>query len=284
METVYRGITFRSRLEARWAVFYNVLGIAYQYDRERMHPDGIFYPSHFWLPEQRIWVCIKGSIEDGEVIDRSRFEAEAEILSLHMKGKDIYTFFGKLPVVENSVTLDYGDADNDSAHCVFSFPPAEAADTGVDGGFDHFYHWCECPKCGSLDVQHGGRAARNRCDCVPGDKGHNCGSPRLAAAYEVARQAKVENNELLPTPLGYVYMDKAGPFYKIGRTKHLERRPKEIRLALPYPIEKIHVISTLNDVAVERYWHKRFADKRTNGEWFLLTDDDVIEFRSKIWM
>lgn len=107
METTYNGITFRSRLEARWAVFYDVLGIPYQYVRERMHPDGIFYPSHFSLPEQNLWIAIKGSTEDGEVIDSVRFQQEAEVLSAHMDGEDVYTFYGQLPIVEDAISLDY---------------------------------------------------------------------------------------------------------------------------------------------------------------------------------
>jgi hypothetical protein len=32
--TRYNGITFRSRLEARWAVFWDVLGVRYFYEYE----------------------------------------------------------------------------------------------------------------------------------------------------------------------------------------------------------------------------------------------------------
>ena len=34
IETHYDGHRFRSRLEARWAVFFNTLGIKYQYEVE----------------------------------------------------------------------------------------------------------------------------------------------------------------------------------------------------------------------------------------------------------
>lgn len=33
-ETEYNGYRFRSRLEARWAVFFDVLGIKYEYEPE----------------------------------------------------------------------------------------------------------------------------------------------------------------------------------------------------------------------------------------------------------
>jgi hypothetical protein len=34
IETLYRGYRFRSRLEARWAVFFDVAGIPWQYEVE----------------------------------------------------------------------------------------------------------------------------------------------------------------------------------------------------------------------------------------------------------
>jgi len=34
IETVYNGYKFRSRLEARWAVFFDALGIEYEYEKE----------------------------------------------------------------------------------------------------------------------------------------------------------------------------------------------------------------------------------------------------------
>lgn len=85
-----------------------------------------------------------------------------------------------------------------------------------------------------------------------------------------------EPNETPSGSLGVVYLLKAGPFYKIGKAIDFERRLGQIKLQLPYPVEVIHTIKTDDISGIEHYWHKRFVDKRTNGEWFVLTDSDVV--------
>ncbi len=51
IETVYRGYRFRSRLEARWAVFFDALGVKWEYEPEGYHlSDGSMYLPDFWLP------------------------------------------------------------------------------------------------------------------------------------------------------------------------------------------------------------------------------------------
>lgn len=51
IETVYNGYRFRSRLEARWAVFFDTLGIEYQYEVEGFDlGEAGWYLPDFWLP------------------------------------------------------------------------------------------------------------------------------------------------------------------------------------------------------------------------------------------
>lgn len=50
IETHYKGYRFRSRLEARWAVFFDTIGIEYQYEPEGYVVDGIPYLPDFWVP------------------------------------------------------------------------------------------------------------------------------------------------------------------------------------------------------------------------------------------
>lgn len=59
IETVYNGYRFRSRLEARWAVFFDALGVRYEYEPEGYDIDGTWYLPDFWLPDWRAWVEIK---------------------------------------------------------------------------------------------------------------------------------------------------------------------------------------------------------------------------------
>jgi hypothetical protein len=50
IETKYNGHLFRSRLEARWAVWLDSLGIKYSYELQGFDLDGDAYLPDFWLP------------------------------------------------------------------------------------------------------------------------------------------------------------------------------------------------------------------------------------------
>lgn len=60
IETVYNGYRFRSRLEARWAVFFDSLGISYEYEPEGLVlSDGSRYLPDFYLPQFFCYLEVK---------------------------------------------------------------------------------------------------------------------------------------------------------------------------------------------------------------------------------
>lgn len=66
IDTLYRGCYFRSRLEARWALAFDMLKIKWRYEPEayRVGPEGLPYLPDFLLPDFGTWVEVKGTEED----------------------------------------------------------------------------------------------------------------------------------------------------------------------------------------------------------------------------
>lgn len=60
IETKYKGYRFRSRLEARWAVFFDALGVEWEYEKEGFSlENGESYLPDFWLPKANMWAEVK---------------------------------------------------------------------------------------------------------------------------------------------------------------------------------------------------------------------------------
>lgn len=65
IETSYAGHLFRSRLEARWAIFFDTLGVKWQYESQGFElPSGATYLPDFRLPDLKMWVEVKGDEAD----------------------------------------------------------------------------------------------------------------------------------------------------------------------------------------------------------------------------
>jgi hypothetical protein len=61
IETTYNGIKYRSRTEARWALFFDKLGWNAEYEPEGYDLDGLWYLPDFYVPEINAFCLIKGN-------------------------------------------------------------------------------------------------------------------------------------------------------------------------------------------------------------------------------
>lgn len=60
IETEYKGYKFRSRLEARWAVFFDIIGIRWEYEPEGIVlSDGTPYLPDFYLIDFHCYFEVK---------------------------------------------------------------------------------------------------------------------------------------------------------------------------------------------------------------------------------
>ena len=73
IDTIYNGYKFRSRLEARWAVFFDALNIPYQYEVQGYDINGIWYLPDFWMPEWNCWLEIKPTIPNLRDLDKEEY-------------------------------------------------------------------------------------------------------------------------------------------------------------------------------------------------------------------
>jgi hypothetical protein len=99
IETKYGGYRFRSRLEARWAVFFDHAGLREEWEYE---PQGYEIPTYlgtlrylpdFWIDSSAQWAEVKGFLDLGGV---RRMHAIALSLTACGKGNDL-AVFGEVP-------------------------------------------------------------------------------------------------------------------------------------------------------------------------------------------
>jgi hypothetical protein len=171
IETHYKGYHFRSRIEARWAVFYDCIGIEWEYEKEGYTlPSGRKYLPDFYIPHLDCWIEIKGTTPAvGE--DEKAF-ALADITK-----KNCYIFYGQIPMPGL-----FGMEPN--------YDSATAAFPGYGG--DNQYWWCVCPVCGRFGIEFNGRGARvcrSKC-CPDSDKEYTFNDILILNAYKAARSAR----------------------------------------------------------------------------------------------
>ena len=68
IETIYKGYRFRSRLEARWAVFFDKMGIKFEYEKEGYEKGDYRYLPDFYLPQYGMHVEVKGVMDERSAV------------------------------------------------------------------------------------------------------------------------------------------------------------------------------------------------------------------------
>jgi hypothetical protein len=180
IETRYAGCHFRSRLEARWAVFFNELKVRWRYEPEGFSlPSGPYLPD-FWLPELDRWFEVKPENASG---DDPRWEQLAV-----GTGKSVVVAFG-MPRADEIDSLDY----DSMVEYVYYGPPDRWPDLEVTGvAWDNGRRFCICPLCGKVGIEFEGRSARMPCHPDQGDRRHTDDDMRIWFAYEATNSARFE--------------------------------------------------------------------------------------------
>ncbi|RIW30697.1 GIY-YIG nuclease family protein [Bacillus salacetis] len=82
---------------------------------------------------------------------------------------------------------------------------------------------------------------------------------------------------------GYVYFvqEYLNGSFKIGKTKHINKRMNLFNVKLPFEHQLVHLIKSGNHHQTEIAFHKHFAQQRLEGEWFALDAEDVKWLRSE---
>lgn len=177
--TQYAGLVFRSRIEARWAVFFRTLRVSFRYEEEGFQIGTIRYLPDFFLPDLDAFFEVKGQQPNEKEVLKARELSTGS-------GKRVFIAWGPIP------TNPADDVENpDSA---WAFVPGEAGLADQDIG----WWWCRCPGCGRFDIQYQGRHARMACGCTvkDDDRAQSFEHPLILAAYERARIARFEFGEM----------------------------------------------------------------------------------------
>ena len=182
IETAYCGYRFRSRLEARWAVFLDAVDLGYRYESEGFDLDGVRYLPDFWLPKLAIWLEIKPTFPAPEEIEKARALARLTTLPC--------------VIVHGDLRAPTGDP----WELAVEPPDAAPAATGImcypDGTYSGLYWWCECPRCGTVNIAYEGRALASCPQCFDAERSDECGNTqatqRIVTAFAAARRARFE--------------------------------------------------------------------------------------------
>lgn len=128
INTTYKGYNFRSRLEARWAVFFDSLGIEWEYEFEGYNLDGIKYLPDFYLP-----TFCGGMYVEVKPKALTPFEFEKAERLARISGKEVWLAIG-VPEPREYKIVTYNNQDG-----VFTYPAVPLIDKAKNE--NRMYAW-----------------------------------------------------------------------------------------------------------------------------------------------
>ncbi len=141
IETFYNGYHFRSRLEARWAVFFDNAGIKYEYEPEGFEHEGKRYLPDFYLPEVYLASIFDfGNEIKGFYVEIKNDQFEMPLNYLSWFDKPLILFKG-MPEKYQPINCGY----ESQFIPVFSNIPDDML---------MFAHFKDCPKCNKTYYTH----------------------------------------------------------------------------------------------------------------------------------
>ncbi len=182
IETVYKGYKFRSRLESRWAVFFDSLNIPWVYEPEGIEINGIKYLPDFYLPDCKQFFEVKGVMSNDD---------ERKINALMDAGYSVTIGYDD----GHFIACDYWGEDNDTIQDIYSLAYNNGSalchckECGKYWfmGFGGIWH-CQC--CGVYDGDHHYEVVKDSM-CIDGKWNSFIGEK----SWNVARQARFEHGE-----------------------------------------------------------------------------------------
>lgn len=126
-------------------MFYDSLGIPYDYELEGFDLNGLWYLPDFWLPNQDCWVEIKATEPtEGEYEKAARLAAASE--------KTVFIFYGAI------------DRQAEAALSGFESSAVWIDPTSLEyGGCDYGWLWHECQHCGAFGIHYSYHDERMAC-------------------------------------------------------------------------------------------------------------------------
>lgn len=171
IETTYRGFRFRSRLEARWAVFLDALNVYWEYEPEGFRlSNGLYYLPDFSLRLIPAWLEVKGEFA---LDDDDEIWLKARGLALD-SGRRVYVFFREFSDLRQPIGWEISPTDS-----------------GADVTHQFRVYWFLCPSCHVW--QPGATVADLPCNCMR--RHRTLWQPGLEEASERARGARFEFGE-----------------------------------------------------------------------------------------